>query len=82
MKLQVSTKRKRFNKFVASKLSLLIITVQDLVYCPRKVLIGKLMPQYGLIASSSLIEDKRNAEGTQSSEPQKAHPTGEFVIVA
>ena len=30
-----------------------------------------------------LIEDKRQgAEGTHSSEPQKAHPTGEFVVVA
>jgi len=32
----------------------------------------------------SLIEDKRNqqsAEAPHSSEPQKAHPTGEFVVV-
>ena len=33
--------------------------------------------------TSSLIEDKRqSAEGTHSSEPQKAYHTGEFVIVA
>ena len=31
---------------------------------------------------SSLIENKRHGvEGTHLSEPQKAHPTGEFVIV-
>jgi len=33
----------------------------------------------------SLMEDKRNQQGAEtphSSEPQKAHPTGEFVIVA
>ena len=33
----------------------------------------------------SLMEDKRNnggAEAPHSSEPQKAHPTGEFVVVA
>ena len=44
------------------------------------------MPQYGFIVcrrvKTSLIEDKRqHAEGTHSSEPQKAHPIGEFVIV-
>ena len=34
--------------------------------------------------TSSLIEDKRNDKTQRaynSSEPQKAHPTGEFVIV-
>ena len=33
----------------------------------------------------SLIKDKRNNEGAEAShlsEPQKAHPTGEFVVVA
>jgi len=33
----------------------------------------------------SLIEDKRNqrdAEAPHLSEPQKAHPTGKFVVVA
>jgi len=33
----------------------------------------------------SLMKDKRNQRGTEaphSSEPQKAHPTGEFVVVA
>jgi len=33
----------------------------------------------------SLMEDKRNnggAEVPDSSEPQKAHPTGEFVVMA
>jgi len=33
----------------------------------------------------SLMEDKRNQQGTEaphSSEHQKAHPTGEFVIAA
>jgi len=31
----------------------------------------------------SLMEDKRNQRGTEaphSSEPQKTHPTGEFVV--
>ena len=27
-------------------------------------------------------EKRQGAEGTHSSEPQKAHPTGEFAIVA
>jgi len=33
----------------------------------------------------SLMEDKRNQQGAEaphSSEPQKAHPTDEFVVVA
>ena len=29
-----------------------------------------------------LIEDKQGTEGLHSLEPQKAHPTGKFVIVA
>jgi len=28
------------------------------------------------------MEDKREQWGTHLSEPQKAHPTGEFVVVA
>ena len=34
--------------------------------------------------TSSLIEDKKwqGAEGLHLSKPKKAHPTGEFVIVA
>jgi len=33
----------------------------------------------------SVMEDKRNQQGAEaphSSEPQKVHPTGEFVVVA
>jgi len=39
----------------------------------------------GLKKKKSLMKDKRNNEGAEvphSSEPQKAHPTGEFVVVA
>jgi len=51
------------------------------------VWIGKINTSiwFHCIKKKSLMNDKRNNESTEaphSSEPQKAHPTGEFVVVA
>jgi len=55
----------------------------------KKVLMGKINTSVWFCCmkkkKKSLMEDKRNqwgAEPPHSSEPQKAHPTSEFVVVA
>jgi len=52
----------------------------------KEVLIGKIntLVWFRSMKKKSLMEDKRSQRGTEaphSSEPQKAHPTGEFVVV-
>jgi len=46
----------------------------------------KLTPQYGFdIKKNSQMEDERKIQGTggaHSLEPQKAHPTSEFILVS
>ena len=77
MNLLVSTKRKCLNNFVASNMLLKEsvdweINASIWLHCNNK-------------KTMSLNEDKKKrqgAEGTDLLELQKAHPTGELVIVA